>query len=533
MPLKLPRYNAQVNAPSKSGGVVVEHPEYLTVGINTGIGKILQNAGKEGMEISNAYEAKKEQARKTVELANFNANIYTKKAEWEEGLKKRDDYQNFDNDFVEYAKKTKEELLSPIVKETDKKVYEARLNKELLVMGINTSKIHDLKMFNQQEINYYSHIVPSFEKMIEREQDPELRQGYIEQFKSLTSEYVNSNILTPQQGLAQQKIVTIKTDIVRMKNDITADPLAWQGMSDEERSQRYPHLMEEQFIQGDEYAYKMEQRNEREANQKLKEIHSNNAVEANKQWRAFQAGNNPNFEEWLDQKWMNEEISDGLYNTMTNKAYMKKESWGNKMTASKWKVYSGIEQEILKDSSSIQTLDDLYNNRDFQALPDGKQGNLASILGKNVPVKNAIKYGNKIINDSFLMSGIIDAVEKDDVRSQFMNSIEGVDDPKEIHKIAREIAQSNTGSSGAGQAVKERTTGTETKTKTGKEKTPFDEANLASQARWLSEREPLLKEQLKGKGAGVYPIKIKNGGTVWIEWNPSEGRLTMKQGGAK
>jgi hypothetical protein len=210
MPISIGRYSAQVKAPDRSGMVAIEHPEYLTAGINQGLGKIIQSAGKEGTDILNMYEAKKEEARKTVELANFNTNLYTKKAEWEESIKSRDDYQNFDSDFKEYAQKAKDELLTPITNETDKKVYEAHLNKELTMLAINTSKVKDQKMFRQQENNYYGHIVPSFEKIVEQEQDPVLRQGYIDQFKDLTEQYMASIYLPRNRVWHNKRLLPLK-----------------------------------------------------------------------------------------------------------------------------------------------------------------------------------------------------------------------------------------------------------------------------------------------------------------------------------
>ena len=418
MPISLPTYSARINPVATSGQALVEHPEYLTANYNDKTGQILQKAASEANAIFTEYATKKENARKEVEAVNLNTAVMNMEDEWKNSIANRTDYINFESEYNDKSKQALDTLKGMVQNPEDWAVYEPKIKQKIMHLGIQTRIEADKKMYDSWAVNFQTNTLPAYEKKYIETGDTQ----YVDELKGIAESLESVGALNKGSTVQVIKTMGKAGDKIRLDKIMSTDVDEAERMLIDP-AKNFPYLSEGDVLTAEGRIDRQRNTNEQQAIKAKKEVYSANAVQVKKGFRDWSVGKNPKFEQQLEDAYAKDQISDGLYSTMSDKVFNKKESWGNKMTEGKWKAYSTIETELLKDNSSIENLDDLYSNKDFRSLPDSKQERLAGILGKNIPVKNAIKTGMKIINDSFSMTGTIDPIEKDNVRTLFMDSI--------------------------------------------------------------------------------------------------------------
>jgi hypothetical protein len=300
-----------------------------------------------------------------------------------------------------------------------------------------------------------------YSDVLSTEDDPGIRQGYIDAFDTILRDSTG-NVITPQQAESMRKTTLVKSDLRRLERDAGSNPDEARKRLTQERDTYYPSLSEEDYDKGMGTIDKIEYYRQKEVETMRKQIYTAGLNEAKEGFRTWKTGKNKGFEQWLNDKWEKDEISDQTWNMFSDKIFMQKESWSHKMTPEKWKVRGELEGEILKSESMINDVYDLANNRAFAGLPESSQNYLYGLVVKNVPVKNAVKSGLKMIRDSFNLSGY-SATEKFDTEASFNTQIEGMEKPSEIIEVARKIANDVGGTGTKPTATKE-------KQKTGKDK---------------------------------------------------------------
>lgn len=455
MPITIPRYNAQVEPIAKSGNAMVEHPEFLTAGMKDVVGEPMMKAGKVLAE----YENKKQTMQDAIDKARVMAEATKDHYETMTMAENDPTFTDSPDKLAKRQKTLNDKYHGMVNNEKLWALIQPSLQGHFGIENIKVSAINRKNEINRLKTNLYG-IGDITSDMLITEDNPEIRAGYIKNFNDILEKSIGT-IITPAEAEAMKKVTLVKSDFGRLKKVASADPAeAYQQLK--ERDKYFPSMSE-----GDEFvAYgivdKMVDSKNRELAKELKDKQSKGAVEASARFRQWQVGKDPKFESWLDDEWANERLSDGTYRMFVDKVFVKKEGWSHKMSPAKWKVFNNIQKEILKDESIYSTEDDLAQDKGFNALPESKQNVLMGLIGKSIPIKNAIRVGLSDIRRAASFSGYLPD-ELSEKEQAYRDATVDVETPVEIRRITKEFINDMSGGKPSG-AVKE--------TEKGKEKVP-------------------------------------------------------------
>jgi hypothetical protein len=245
MPIQLSRYSAQLDAPSKSGSVGVSNPEALTAGINTGMGKILQQAGQEGMAISNLYEQKKEAARKEVESVNLKTAMMEDEMTWIDQAENSADYINLEKNVSDFNKTNLEKYNSMITNEKERQQYEPVIRKNQLSLAIRTKAIADKKQISQWGVDFITKTLPTYQKAYTNTGNPEL----IDEIKGVAESLVKTGAINPAVFININKNFAREGDFERAVAEIEMRGVqGWSTMPIKERLSKFSNLEPEDWM---------------------------------------------------------------------------------------------------------------------------------------------------------------------------------------------------------------------------------------------------------------------------------------------
>jgi hypothetical protein len=522
MAIRLPTYSSQGKAPRVSGSTLVEHPEYL-VPKQANVGGFLKDMGN----VIGEYAYKKEAARQSVEKINLEAELIKDMEQHQDEQMQRPDYQNIKKDTNEKIKTLTSKYKGMVQNEGQWKLYEPKINLDMARLSIKSQNIADKKMFDAQRVHFHTNVMPAIQKMYINSATPEEREMWSNKIKTYAEELESVGILNPGETVKVVNTFGKASDHMRLDKIAETDPDRAEQMLLNQQ-ENFPSFDDADVFKAEGKIDRARTALQRKADKDLKDKYAQGHQELRTIYRDYLGGKHPNIERTINEMYNNDHISEGVWNTYSDKVFNRNQTLSHKMTPQKWKVFDALENEILKDDSQIKDHDDLYNNDSFQSLPEGKQNVLHGLITKSGPIKQAISRGNKLIESSFRMSGIIDPLEKDDIRTEFQNDIAGLDDPAKIHEIARKISTEM----GSTSSMLEPDKTKDAKGKT-QEPTKFDKAKIESQGLWLDENAGKIKDALSKKPSGVYPLTIKGSGTIYVTWDAKKKGFDVKERGQK
>ena len=428
---KLPRYDAKVGAVAEGTSKAVPKPEFLTAGLRNDYGNIIADAGN----VLNRYNQEKAAIQNDIQRARLQAEATKDHYETIEMFQNDPNYASFGQKLkdrqAQLAEKYRGMVGSDALWQRMQPYIEGHFGMEAVkVAGIGRQQ--EVKAMTDDAVQTGK----TYRDILIKEEDPILRQQHADNFNTFI-ESLTGRILTPEKAESIRKATLVGADLRRLEIDAQKDPnLARARLK--ERDTYYPSLSEDDTFKAQEAIDRVENAMERQQRAAEKELHSKMAVYVGQQFRNWKSGKNPAFEAELDNLWANNQISDGVYNTYSNRIFTMKQGYSNKMSTAKWKVYNAIEREILKDGSTIMDEDALASTRGFSDLPDAQQNALMKIIGRAVPAKRAVKNGISSLRASFKLSGFLPE-EQDAKIQEYRDAVADIDDVKEIRKITKEF----------------------------------------------------------------------------------------------
>jgi hypothetical protein len=241
MPVKIPRYSAQINPIGQSGNSLVEHPEYLTAGMK-GIGAEVEKAGLAGMKLAAEYEEEKQKTQDLVELSRVQAEMT--KDEYEMRNKYRDDpeYTLFPEKW-DVDKKALNEKYNGMVSERNRERIQPTLQRHFGVVGAEINGIRRSKEVAEIKDNIYE-IGSDYVKIIGDELDPDKRNTEIARFDNFLNS-VKGRGLTAKEADSMRAVTLEKAELRKIIRESSADPLGTQEKLRTDLLTFYPNLKED------------------------------------------------------------------------------------------------------------------------------------------------------------------------------------------------------------------------------------------------------------------------------------------------
>jgi hypothetical protein len=242
MPVKIPRYSAQINPVDVSGNALVEHPEYLTEGMK-GIGSEIEKAGQIGMRIAAQYDAEKQRLQDTIDKSRIQAEAT------------KDHYETIqmfeaDPDYAAYPDKlkTRQEELSGKYRGMVKnpKTWEQiqpALQGHFGIESVRVNAIKRRKEVTEMKDNIYE-IGKDWVDIIGNTVDPVERDKEVARFDNFLNS-VRGKGVTAKEADTMRTVTLEHSELKRIIRESGADPLGTQEKLRVDPLTFYPYLREE------------------------------------------------------------------------------------------------------------------------------------------------------------------------------------------------------------------------------------------------------------------------------------------------